>query len=103
MGEILEELYDHEGYALRRLPDGTLTGTWTYATQAFTAFVAGCDCGWRGGDAYAPSLARPGVGAGGAGGGIRGGGGGGGGGPKGGPQAAGPPRRRRRPSGDLPA
>src|ERR671937_1612779 len=57
MGEILEELYDHEGYALRRLPDGTLTSIWTYATQAFTAFVAGCDCGWRGRDAYAPSLA----------------------------------------------
>jgi hypothetical protein len=29
MGTIIDELDDHEGYALRRLPDGTLTGTWT--------------------------------------------------------------------------
>ena len=29
MGVVIEDLEDHEGYAARRLPDGTLTGTWT--------------------------------------------------------------------------
>jgi hypothetical protein len=47
MGLILGDLYDHEGYAARRLPDGTLTGTWTYETREFTAFVAVCGCGWH--------------------------------------------------------
>ena len=46
MGVIREGLYDHEGYAARKLPDGTLTGTWTQATAAFTAYVAACECGW---------------------------------------------------------
>jgi hypothetical protein len=46
MGVIREGLYDHEGYAARKLPDGTLTGTWTAATAAFTAYVASCACGW---------------------------------------------------------
>ena len=55
MGTILDDLYDHEGYALRRLPDGTLTGTWTHATREFTAYVAGCDCGWRGTHPYPPT------------------------------------------------
>lgn len=44
MGTIIGELYDHEGYAARRLPDGTLTGTWTAATREFTAYVAACSC-----------------------------------------------------------
>ena len=48
MGGIIEGLWDHEGYAARRLPDGTLTGTWTWATREFTAHVAACGCGWRG-------------------------------------------------------
>jgi hypothetical protein len=48
MGLILDDLYDHEGYAARRLPDGTLTGTWTYATREFSAYVAACGCGWHG-------------------------------------------------------
>ena len=26
MGAVLEDLYDHEGFAARRLADGTLTG-----------------------------------------------------------------------------
>jgi hypothetical protein len=55
MGTILDDLYDHEGYAVRRLPDGTLTGTWTHATREFTAYVAGCDCGWRGTREYPPT------------------------------------------------
>jgi hypothetical protein len=55
MGTILDDLYDHEGYAVRRLPDGTLTDTWTHATREFTAYVAGCDCGWRGTREYPPT------------------------------------------------
>jgi hypothetical protein len=55
MGTILDDLYDHEGYAVRRLPDGTLTGTWTHATREFTAYLAGCDCGWRGTREYPPT------------------------------------------------
>jgi hypothetical protein len=47
MGLLIEDLWDHEGYAARRLPDGTLTGTWTYATREFTAYVAACGCGWH--------------------------------------------------------
>ncbi|MQA11731.1 MAG: hypothetical protein GEU98_24915 [Pseudonocardiaceae bacterium] len=39
---------DHEGYAARILPDGTETGTWTYATREFIGYRAHCDCGWRG-------------------------------------------------------
>lgn len=39
---------DHEGYAARILPDGTKTGTWTYATREFRGYRACCACGWRG-------------------------------------------------------
>jgi hypothetical protein len=46
MGAIIDELDDHEGYALWRLPDGTLTGAWTRGVE-FTAYVAGCACGWH--------------------------------------------------------
>ncbi|MEQ7007670.1 hypothetical protein ABN028_15960 [Actinopolymorpha sp. B17G11] len=38
---------EHEGYAARRLADGTLTGTWTAATAEFNAYVGACGCGWR--------------------------------------------------------
>jgi hypothetical protein len=55
MGLILDDLDDHEGYAARRLPDGTLTGTWTYATREFTAYQAACGCGWRGTRQYPPT------------------------------------------------
>jgi hypothetical protein len=55
MGLILEDLYDHEGYAARRLPDGTLTGTWTQATREFDAYVGACGCGWRGDVDYLPT------------------------------------------------
>jgi hypothetical protein len=48
MGLILEDLYDHEGYADRRLPDGRLaSGVWTSATREFTGWVAACSCGWH--------------------------------------------------------
>jgi hypothetical protein len=47
MGAFLEGLDDHEGYALRRLADGTLTGVGTGATLAFTAYLPVCGCGWR--------------------------------------------------------
>ena len=55
MGVIIEGLWDHEGYAARRLPDGSLTGTWTAATREFTAFVAACGCGWRGVGEHPPT------------------------------------------------
>ncbi|MDQ1539142.1 MAG: hypothetical protein QOE58_3535 [Actinomycetota bacterium] len=48
MGALLDDLYDHEGFSARRLPDGTLSATWTAATADFDAYVAACDCGWRG-------------------------------------------------------
>ena len=57
MGVVIEGLWDHEGYAARRLPDGTLTGTWTHATRAFTGFVAACGCGWHGSLDYPPNEA----------------------------------------------
>ena len=55
MGVLLEDLYEHEGYGARRLPDGTLTGTWTQATAVFDAYVAACGCGWHGDVEYAPT------------------------------------------------
>lgn len=50
MGTFLDDLWDHEGYGARRLPDGTLTATWSKATAAFDAHVAACSCGWHGGE-----------------------------------------------------
>jgi hypothetical protein len=47
MGAIIDELDDHEGYALWRLADGTLTGAWTDGVRDFIAYVAGCACGWH--------------------------------------------------------
>jgi hypothetical protein len=55
MGVVIEDLWDHEGYAARRLPDGTLTGTWSYATGEFTAFVPACGCGWSGDRDHPPT------------------------------------------------
>lgn len=40
--------YDHEGYAARVLPDGTLTASWTAETADFLGHVAACTCGWTG-------------------------------------------------------
>ena len=50
MGTFLDDLDGHEGYGARRLPDGTLTATWSAATRRFDAYVASCSCGWRGGE-----------------------------------------------------
>jgi hypothetical protein len=47
MGAILDDLWDHEGYGARRLPDGTLTATWSAETNVFDAYVAACSCGWH--------------------------------------------------------
>jgi hypothetical protein len=55
MGVVIEDLWDHEGYAARRLPNGTLTGTWTHATREFDGYVAACGCGWHGDVDYLPT------------------------------------------------
>jgi len=55
MGALLDDLYDHEGLAARRLADGTLTATWTKETAKFDAYVAACDCGWRGDEDRPPN------------------------------------------------
>lgn len=62
MGTTIEDLYDHEGYAARKLPDGTLTSTWTADTNEFLAFVSACSCGgpghwseWYGSTEYPPT------------------------------------------------
>jgi hypothetical protein len=55
MGVVIEGLWDHEGYAARRLLDGTLTGTWTWATREFDAYVGACGCGWRANLNYPPT------------------------------------------------
>jgi hypothetical protein len=57
MGMIFEDLEDHEGYAARRLPDGTLTSTWTKDTAAFDTYVGACTCGWTGTDQRPPTEA----------------------------------------------
>src|SRR4029453_9152391 len=57
MGVVREGLDDHEGYAARKLEDGTLTGTWTAATAAFTAYVASCACGWTATAEHPPTQA----------------------------------------------
>ena len=57
MGAVLDDLYDHEGFGARRLPDGTLTDMWTQATAKFDAYVAACDCGWRGEEDRPPTEA----------------------------------------------
>jgi hypothetical protein len=55
MGSFIEDLWDHEGYGARRLPDGSLTGTWTAATAVFSAHVAACSCGWHGEREHPPT------------------------------------------------
>ncbi len=57
MGVIRDDLDDHEGFAMRRLPDHTLTTTWSPATRAFTGYVAGCECGWHGQGEHPPTEA----------------------------------------------
>jgi hypothetical protein len=56
MGLILEDLYDHEGFADRRLADGGLAwGVWSRDTLDWTGYVAACGCGWRGSVDYPPT------------------------------------------------
>jgi hypothetical protein len=55
MGMILEDMEDHEGYAAHRLPDRTLTSTWTRDADAFEAYVAACSCGWTGRHDHPPT------------------------------------------------
>jgi hypothetical protein len=57
MGALLDDLDDHEGFGARRLPDGTLTDSWTQETASFAAYVAACDCGWRGDEDRPPTEA----------------------------------------------
>jgi hypothetical protein len=57
MDMIFEDLEDHEGYAARRLPDRTLTSTWTRDTAAFEAYVGACSCGRSASDHYPPTEA----------------------------------------------
>jgi hypothetical protein len=57
MGVVIEDLSDHQGSAARLLPDGTLTGTWTWATREFDAYVGACSCGWRANLNYLPTEA----------------------------------------------
>jgi hypothetical protein len=45
VGSIIEDLYDHEGYGARLLPDGTLTAAWSAETASFEAYLAACSCG----------------------------------------------------------
>lgn len=60
MGTTLDNLYDHEGYAARKLPDGTFTSR-VLDPSEFTAHVAACDCGrngeWHGSTEYPPTEA----------------------------------------------
>jgi hypothetical protein len=55
MGRFIEDLWDHEGYAARRLTDGTLTATWTAATAEFSGYVPACGCGWHAEQQYPPT------------------------------------------------
>jgi len=57
VGVIREGLYEHEGYAARKLGDGTLTSAWTAATATFTAYVGACECGWTATTAHPPTEA----------------------------------------------
>lgn len=54
MGAIYDDLEDHEGYAERRLPDDSLTASWTAATVEFSGYIAACACGWHGAE-YPPT------------------------------------------------
>jgi hypothetical protein len=47
MEAILEDLDDHEGYALWRLVDGSVIPAWADGVGEFAAYVAGCEYGWQ--------------------------------------------------------
>src|SRR5205823_4585442 len=57
MGMVYEDIEDHEGYAARRLPDGTLTASWSAASSGFVGYVAACSCGWAGQHEHGPAEA----------------------------------------------
>ncbi len=48
MGTTYDDLPGHEGHTARRLPDGTLTSSWTSETATFDSYVPRCECGWTG-------------------------------------------------------
>jgi hypothetical protein len=54
---IVKNLDDHEGYAARRLPDDTLTSTWTRDIAAFDACAGVCPCSWTSTDQHQPTEA----------------------------------------------
>jgi hypothetical protein len=45
MGAIIEDLDDHEGYALWRLADGSVIPAWSSGVSEFSGYVARCACG----------------------------------------------------------
>lgn len=45
MGITLGDLEDHNGYAARKLLDGTLISTDRGVSREFTAYIAACQCG----------------------------------------------------------
>ena len=56
MGLILDDLYDHEGFADRRLADGRLAGgVWSRDTRDWTGYVAACGCGWHANRDWSPT------------------------------------------------
>jgi hypothetical protein len=57
MGMLFGDLEDHEGYAARRLPDGTPTSTWIRDSATFDAYVGACTCGWTTTDQHPPTAA----------------------------------------------
>jgi hypothetical protein len=57
MGAIIDGLDDHEGYALWRLADGSLVPAWSPGVREFTAYVAGCECGWHAEQQHPPTEA----------------------------------------------
>ena len=46
-GPYAQQVDDHEGYAARKLADGTVSVEWTEETSSLLGFVAACSCGWR--------------------------------------------------------
>ena len=56
MGLLLDDLYDHEGFADRRLADGRLAGgVWSRDTRDWTGYVAACGCGWHANRDWSPT------------------------------------------------
>jgi hypothetical protein len=51
-GPYAQQVDDHEGYAARKLGDGTVSAEWTEETSSLHGFVAACSCGWRAEDEH---------------------------------------------------